>query len=69
MGKRTVSIQSSVVYDTGKLLIDARGISVEFRYRTCIDGESVVYYRGFEDILVAELAIMMLARKEISNYV
>lgn len=67
MGKRTIRISPSVVYDTGKLIIDARGISVEFRYRTCIDGESIVYYKGFEDILVAELAIIMLARKEVRN--
>lgn len=67
MGKRTISIPPSVIYDTGKLIIEPRGISVEFRYRTCIDGEAVIYYRGFEDILVAELAIIMLARKEIRN--
>lgn len=65
MGKRTVPVPSSVIYDTGKMVLEPRGICVEFRYRTCMGSESVVYFRGFEDIFTAELAIQQLARKEL----
>jgi hypothetical protein len=56
------------VYDTGSIIVDSKGISIEFRtYRQ--GSESVVYYRQVEDMYTAQVMLEALARKEGNYYV